>query len=71
MKHPMINAIAALAVLAAAASMLMWHVPSTKIAAGTNPMPSVRELHDRANANKLPDQEIEDQSVVFAGPTKR
>jgi hypothetical protein len=28
-------------------------------------MPSMQELHTVAGANKLPDQEIEDESLIF------
>jgi hypothetical protein len=43
MKRPMISAIAAVALLAAAT--LLWsHAPSTKLSAGTAAMPSMQEL---------------------------
>jgi hypothetical protein len=69
MKHPMISAIAAVALLAVA-TMLWSHTPSTKVSAGSAAMPSLQDLHAAANVNKLPNQEIDDQSVIF-GSAKR
>jgi hypothetical protein len=63
MKRLMIPAFAVVALIAAATA-IMWH-PSTKLSAGTAAMPSLRELHTAAGANRLPDQEIEDQSLIF------
>jgi hypothetical protein len=34
-------------------------------------MPSLQELHATANVNKLPVQEIEDQSLVYPTVAKR
>jgi hypothetical protein len=70
MKHAMIFAIAAIA-LAAATTLLWSHTPTTKLSDGTAAMPSLQELHTAANAKKLPNQEIEDQSVIFPGGAKR
>ena len=70
MKRPMIFAIAAVALLAA--TTLLWsHTPRTKVSDATAAMPSLQELHTAANANKLPNQEIEDQSLIFPGLAKR
>jgi hypothetical protein len=63
-------AIATVAVLATAITVLWSHTSSTKLAAGTALMPSLREVHTAANANKLPTQEIEDQSLIFPGVAK-
>jgi hypothetical protein len=71
MKRPMISAIAAVALLATTITLLWSHTPSTKLSAGTARMPSLQELHTAANANKLPNQEIEDQSLIFPGVAKR
>lgn len=68
MKHLIIPAFAAVALLAAATAMV-WH-PSTRLSAGTAAMPSLQELHTAAAANKLPNQEIEDQSLVFPNIAK-
>ena len=65
MKRPLISVIAAVALLATTITLLWSHTPSTKLSAGTAPMPSLQELHTAANANKLPNQEIEDQSLIF------
>jgi hypothetical protein len=70
MKRPMIFVIAVVALLAA--TTLLWsHTPATRLADGTAAMPSLQELHTAANANKLPNQEIEDQSVIFPSEVKR
>ena len=63
MKRLMIPVLALVALIAAVAAMV-WH-PSTKLSAGSAAMPSMQELHTVAGANKLPDQEIEDQSLIF------
>jgi hypothetical protein len=63
MKRLMIPVLALVALIAAAAA-IVWH-PSTKLSAGSAAMPSMQELHTVAGANKLPDQEIEDQSLIF------
>jgi hypothetical protein len=68
MKRLMIPAFAVVALIAAA-SAIMWH-PSTKLSAGTAAMPSLLELHTAAAANMLPNQEIEDQSLVFPNIAK-
>jgi hypothetical protein len=70
MKHQIIFAIAAVALLAA--TTLLWsHTPATKLSDGTAAMPALQELHTAANANKLPNQEIEDHSLIFPGVAKR
>jgi len=38
---------------------------STELSAATAAMPSLLELHAMAAANKLPTQEMEDQSLVY------
>ena len=71
MKRPMTSAIAAVAVLATAITLLWPHTPSTKLSAGTASMPSLQGLYTAANANKLPNQEIEDQSLIFPSVAQR
>ncbi len=69
MKRLMVPVFAIVALIAAAAAVV-WQ-PSTKQSAGTGAMPSLQELHTAAGAHKLPNQEIEDQSLIFpnsAGP---
>jgi hypothetical protein len=70
MKYLMIFAIAAVAVLATTITLLWSHTPSTKLSAGTASMPSLQELYTAANANKLPNQAIEDLSLIFQGVVK-
>ena len=70
MKHPMIFAIAVVVLLAA--TTLLWsHTPTTKLSGGTAAMPSLQELHTAAGVNKLPNQEIEDQSLIFPSVAQR
>jgi hypothetical protein len=71
MKRWIISAFAAVALLAAATTMLWSHTPSTELSAGTAAMPSLQELHTAAGVHKLPNQEIEDQSLIFPGVAKR
>jgi hypothetical protein len=66
----MICAFAAV-VLFGAAAAAMLRSPSTELSAGTAAMPSLRELHTAAGVNKLPNQEIEDQSLIFPSIAKR
>jgi hypothetical protein len=63
MKRLMIAAFAVVALIAAATA-IMWR-PSTKLSAETAAMPSLQELYTVAGANKLSNQEIEDQSLIF------
>ena len=67
MKRLMIPTFAAVALLAAATAML-WS-PSTKLSAGIVAMPSLYELHTAAGVNKLPIEEVEDMSLVYATVT--
>jgi hypothetical protein len=67
MKRLMIPVLALVALIAAAAAIVY---PSTKLSPGSAAMPSLLELHTAAGANKLPDQEIEDQSLVFPNSTR-
>jgi hypothetical protein len=70
MKRLMISAIAAVAVLATTITLLWSRTLSTKLSAGTASVPSLQELYTAANANKLPNQEIEDLSLIFHGVVK-
>jgi hypothetical protein len=69
MKRQMICAFAAVALFAASFAILRSH--STDLSAGTAAMPSLQELHTAAGVNKLPNQEIEDMSLVYSMATKR
>jgi hypothetical protein len=70
MKRLVIPAFAAVALFAVVASAMLWS-HSTKLSAGTAAMPSLQELHTVAGVNKLPNQEIEDQSLIFPSIAKR
>ena len=70
MKHPMISAIAAVALLAAT-TMLWSHTLSPKMSARTAAMPPLQDLHATANVDKLPEQDIEDQSLIYPSSEKR
>jgi fatty acid desaturase len=67
MKRLMICAFAAVALFAAATTMLWSHSPV--LFAGTAAMPSLEELHTAAGVNKLPIEDFEDMSLVYS--TKR
>ena len=69
MKRLMISAIAAVALIAAATRMLWSH--STYPFLVTAAMPSLVELHSAADVNKLPNDELEDMSLVYPNATKR
>jgi hypothetical protein len=64
MKRLMIPTFAAVALFAAATAML-WP-PSTKLSAGIDAMPLLYELHTAAGVNKLPIEDVEDMSLVYA-----
>jgi hypothetical protein len=69
MERLTIFAFAAVVLVAGATEVLWSH--STKLSAGLVTMPSLQELHKTADANRLPNQEIEDQSLVFPNTVKR
>jgi hypothetical protein len=70
MKRLMISAFAAVALLAAATTMLRSHSPTSDRPAGTAGMVSLQELpSSAADVNKLPIEDFEDQSLVYS--TKR
>ena len=64
MKRLMIYALAAVALLAAATTMLRSHTPVTSHAAGSADL--VSSLAAASDVNKLPTEEYEDQSLVFS-----
>ncbi|MCA1455036.1 hypothetical protein I6F35_17670 [Bradyrhizobium sp. BRP22] len=68
MKHPMISAIAAVALLAA--TTVLWSHTPPKMSARTAAMPPLQDLHAKANLSKLPDQEVEDQSLIYPSLAK-
>jgi hypothetical protein len=69
MKRQMISAFVALVLVAAATAI--FRSPATELPAVTAAMPSLQELHTAAGVNKLPNQEIEDQALIFPGAAKR
>lgn len=62
MKRLMTVAIAAIALLAAATTMLRSHSPSAGRPAGM----SLQELHMTTDVNKLPIEDVDDQSLVYS-----
>ena len=66
MKRLMISAFAAVAVLAAAATMLRSHSLST-----APTLKTAAQETSPTDANKLVAEEFEDMSVVFSAPPKR
>lgn len=63
MKRLMISAIAAIALLGAATGMLRSHSPSAARSAG---MQSLQELQSTTDVNRLPIEDIDDQSLVYS-----
>jgi hypothetical protein len=70
MKRLMISAFAAVALLAAATTMLQSHSAATSRASVTAGMMSLQEVYAAAGANKLPIEEFEDQSLVYSTTTR-
>jgi len=64
MKRLMIYALAAVALFAAATTMLRSHTPAISHAAGSADL--VSSLAAASDINKLPTEEYEDQSLVFS-----
>lgn len=63
MKRLITSAIAGIALLAAATTMLRSHSPSAGRPAG---MTSLQELQMTTDVNKLPIEDVDDQSLVFS-----
>jgi hypothetical protein len=70
MKRLMICAFATVALIAAATAM-QWSHLTKQLSAGTAAMPSLHELHTAAGVNKLPNEDFEDQSLVYPTVPKR
>jgi hypothetical protein len=70
MTRLMISSFAIIVVVAAAAIMLRSPSASIDILATTSAMPPLHELHAAVGVNKLPVQDIEDQSLVYPTQTK-
>jgi hypothetical protein len=63
MTRLVLSAIALAAMIVVATSML--RSPSPTLELSTAAMPSLEELHTMAGVNKLPIQEVEDQSLMY------
>ncbi len=63
MMRLMLYAIALVVVVVVATSML--RSPSPTLELSTAAMPSLQELHTMAAVNKLPTQDVEDQSLIY------
>ena len=70
MKRLMISAFAAIALFAAATTMLRSHSSATNFSVGPAGMMSVQELGAAAGLNKLPIEEFEDLSLVYSTAPK-
>ena len=71
MKRLMISGLAAVALLAAATTMLRSHSSSTDRPAGTADVTSLQQSPIPAGSNKLPIENFEDMSLVFSTVAKR
>ena len=71
MKRLMISGLAAVALLAAATTMLRSHSPSTDRSVGAADMASLRQSRIATGSNKLPTENFEDMSLVFSTAAKR
>jgi hypothetical protein len=71
MMRLMIAALAVVAVIAVASTLLRSRSSVIELSAGSAAMPSLLELHAAAGVHKLPIQDIEDQSLVYPTPDKR
>jgi hypothetical protein len=67
----MISAIAVVALIGVTVSVLRSRPAAIELSATTAAMPSLLELHTMAGVNKLPMQEMEDQSLVYPTVEKR
>jgi len=63
MKRVMTSAIAAIALLAAATTMLRSHSTPAGRPSG---MMSLQELHTTADVNRLPIENVDDQTLVYS-----
>lgn len=71
MKRIVIASVAVSAMLAAAATVLRSQTsPTDKSIVSTSKMP-LEEMSAKVDVRKLPNLEIEDQSLVFSTPAKR
>jgi hypothetical protein len=66
MKRLMISVFAAIALFAAATTMLRSHTPPAGRAGEFADAMSLQQLHTAPGVSKLPIEEFEDQSLVFS-----
>jgi hypothetical protein len=71
MMRVIISAVVCVALIGVAVTLLRSQPASTELSAATAAMPSLLELHTMAGVNKLPAQEMEDQSLVYPTAEKR
>ena len=71
MKRLMISGLAAVALLAAATTMLRSHSASTDRPVGAADMASLQQSRIATGSNKLPTENFEDMSLVFSTVAKR
>jgi hypothetical protein len=71
MMRVIISAFAFVALIGVAVTLLRSQAASIELSAATAAMPSLLELHTMAGVNKLPMQEMEDQSLVYPTVEKR
>ena len=71
MMRVIISAFACVALIGFAVTMLRSQPASVELSAATAAMPSLLELHTMAGVNKLPMQDMEDQSLVYPTVEKR
>ena len=69
MMRPMIFAFAVVALIAVSATMPRSHSSSIELSAAA--MPPLQELHSMAGVDKLPVQDVEDQSLIYPTLAKR
>jgi hypothetical protein len=70
-KRLMITAVAIVALMAVASTLLRSRPSLIELSAGTAAMPSLLELHAAAGVHKLPAQDIEDQSLIYPTTEQR
>jgi hypothetical protein len=71
MMRVIISAFACVALIGIAVTMLRSQPASIELSAATAAMPSLLEPHTVAGVNKLPMQDMEDQSLVYPTVEKR
>ena len=68
MMRLMVSVVAVVVLVVVATSML--RSPSPTLELSTAAMPSLQELHTMAAVNKLPSQDVEDQSLIYPTAAK-